>query len=163
MVDLKEVEFQVLTRSLDDKEFVLEFDTFDVKLNNYTMSINFNNKSDYNKVKHTLLYVYYLSKEDEENQLLIYEIKPNYVGFNNTRLLGRSKLYRNLFGYSLDINIKRLILFLSSMDIKTSKRYIGECSDELKSTMTNFFSKMYDLEPEESDQKKMTSTQEQGV
>lgn len=144
---MNDLEFYVLINAYTENRPVLDFDNYLIKMNDDdTFIIEFNNQSDYYDTLNAPFYVYYIDEDYHDDYLLTLRLKLKdiFKEFNDPNLLKKDTCYQHLYGTTIDVNLKRLIIFLCNHTTKEQKAYLKNCPESVLDGISNYFNLIYD-------------------
>lgn len=104
------------------------------------IQIEFNNYAEYNSAKRNQYYIYRVIEEDcnDDQFKLTLRIKPEFKVFNSRYYIENCKPYKKLFGITISIPLKRLMLFFYNICDKDVVEYTKECPEPVMNSIQNY-------------------------
>jgi hypothetical protein len=136
-MNLQKLEFEMLLLQEEDTTYV---DTEDYKINNLEddgyILVTLKNKDltiNLDKI------IIYQARKVKYNTYR-FQIKPEYMRFDDSKMMKNQFLYKKLFGNSIDNRIKRIIIFLSTIENqKQVQIYLSKLPIKVITTIKEFF------------------------
>lgn len=73
------------------------------------------------------------------NDAYKFQVKSEYLRFDDQKHIKESYLYRRLYGYSMNTDYKRLLIFLGSLNRKEISKYLSLVPNDAMCSIRKFF------------------------